>query len=179
MVFPELNTDRFILGQVVDSDLPYLFEGLSDPIAMPYNGVYFKSLDDTKAQLEWYAKNWKEGTGIHWKITSKRGSDFIGVISVYYYKAEHNKAELGYWILPRFWRQGIATEVLTPVIQFWQRERGLHRLEAFIEVGNEASIRLLQKAGFQYEGTMRDCEIKFGRFINLHIYSLLFTENEP
>ena len=176
MLFPQLNTERFMLGQVEDSDLPFLFEGLSDPTAMPYNGVYFNSLDDTKAQLVWYAKNWNEGTGIHWKISSRVEGDFIGVISVYNYKAEHEKAELGYWILPRFWRQGVATEVITPVIRYWQREKGLHRLEAFIEEGNEASIRLLQKSGFQLEGTMRDCEIKFGKYISLLIYSCITKE---
>jgi ribosomal-protein-alanine N-acetyltransferase len=177
-MFPQLTTERFILGQVEASDLPFLLEGLSDPIAVPYYGIYFNSLDDTRAQLEWYTKNWNEGTGIHWKISSKGNRDFIGVISVYQYKAEHNKAELGYWILPRFWRQGIATEVLPPVMSYWQREKGLHRLEAFIEEGNEASIRLLQKSGFQFEGTMRDCEIKFGKYISLLIYSCIFPQ-EP
>lgn len=176
MVFPQLDTERFILGPVEESDAPYLFEGLSDPIAVPYYGIYFTSLDDTKAQLQWYAKNWKEGTGIHWKISSKEEGDFIGVISVYNYKPEHNKAELGYWILPRFWRQGIATEVIAPVVRFWQRERGLHRLEAFIEEGNEASVRLLRKSGFSFEGTMRDCEIKFGKYISLLIFSCITND---
>lgn len=176
MAFPELRTERFILGQVEDSDLPFLYEGLSDPVAMPHNGVYFNSLDATRAQLRWYAKNWNEGTGIHWKISRKEEGNFIGVISVYHYKAEHNKAELGYWILPRFWRQGIASEVIAPVVRFWQQEKGLHRLEAFIEVGNEASVRLLEKSGFQCEGTMRDCEIKFGKYISLLVYSCLSTQ---
>ena len=161
MVFPQLTTERFLLKEVVADDLPYLFEGLSDPIAMPHNGVYFETLEATKAQLEWYNKNWSEGTGIYWRITRKEDDAFIGVISMYHYKAEHRKAELGYWILPRFWKQGIATEVIRPVIHYCQQERGIHRLEAFVEEGNEASVRLLEKVGFIYEGTMRDCEIKF------------------
>jgi [ribosomal protein S5]-alanine N-acetyltransferase len=63
------------------------------------------------------------------------------------------------------------------VIDYWQKEKQLHRLEAFIETENEASIRLLEKAGFTLEGTMRDCEIKFGKYISLHIYSLI-TPNQ-
>jgi [ribosomal protein S5]-alanine N-acetyltransferase len=63
------------------------------------------------------------------------------------------------------------------VIEYWQKEKQLHRLEAFIETENEASIRLLEKSGFTLEGTMRDCEIKFGKYISLHIYSLI-TPNQ-
>ena len=175
-MFPELTTERFLLTEVRPEDQQFLFEGLSDPTTMPYNGVYYKTLEDTKAQLDWYNKNWSEGTGINWKIVSKSDGENIGVISVYLFKPEHKKAELGYWLLPRFWHQGIASEVLKVVVQYWQTEKKLHRLEAFIEEENSASIRLLEKAGFTFEGTMRDCELKFGRSISLRIYSLLATE---
>ncbi|MFN2457103.1 MAG: GNAT family N-acetyltransferase [Chitinophagaceae bacterium] len=175
-MFPQLETERFLLKQVQPEDQRFLFEALSDPVAMPYNGVYFSSFEETKQQLEWYEKNLKDGTGIHWKITEKQTNENIGVISVYYFKPQHKKAELGYWLLPRFWQKGIALEVLKPVIKYWQQERDLHRLEAFVEEENTASIRLMEKAGFQWEGTMRECEIKFGRFISLRIYSLLSTD---
>lgn len=172
-MFPELTTERFLLTQVQLADQQFLFEALSDPLAMPYNGVYFKTFEETAAQLTWYEKNWNEGTGINWKIVDKFSKENIGVISVYNYKPEHKKAELGYWLLPRFWGKGIATEVLHFVIKFWQEQKGIHRLEAFIEHGNTASIKLLERAGFQHEGTMKDCEIKNGKFISLHIYALI------
>lgn len=175
-MFPELHTERFLLTQVQPRDQQFLFEGLSDPSAMPYNGVYYKTFEETAAQLDWYQKNWSEGTGINWKIVSKKTGENIGVISVYLFKPEHRKAELGYWLLPRFWKQGIASEVLKVVIHYWQTKKNLHRLEAFIEEENTASIRLLEKAGFVFEGTMRDCEFKFERFISLRIYSLLATD---
>jgi len=174
-MFPELTTKRFVLTQVQQEDQAFLFEGLSDPIAMPHNGVYYEIFEDTKKQLDWYEKNWSEGTGINWKITSKETGESIGVISVYYYKPEHKKAEIGNWLLPRFWRQGIASEVIQPVIEYWKTQKGLHRLEAFVEEGNTASIKLMEQAGFVHEGTMRDCEIKFGKYISLRIYSLLLS----
>ena len=172
-MFPQLHTERFILTQVQSQDQAFLFEALSDPVAMPYNGVYFKSLEEPAAQLTWYETNWKNGTGINWKIVSKASQENIGVISVYHFKPEHKKAEIGYWLMPRFWGKGIASEVIIPVIEYWQQQKGIHRLEAFIEEGNTASIRLLERAGFNHEGTMKDCEIKFGKFISLHVYALI------
>ena len=49
-------------------------------------------------------------------------------------------------------------------------------MEAFVEEGNTASSKLLEKSGFQYEGTMHDCEIKNGAYISLRIFALILTE---
>ena len=177
-MFPELYTERFLLTQVKESDQAFLFEGLSDPIAMPYNGVYFESFEATHEQIVYYNRYYKEGSGIPWKIVDKASGENIGVVSVYKYMAEHKKAELGYWLLPRYWGKGIAVEVIKAVVQYWQQQKGLHRLEAYVEDENIGSIRVMEKLQFTLEGTMRDCEIKFGKFISLRIYSLLTTDNK-
>lgn len=41
---------------------------------------------------------------------------------------------------------------------------------------NTASCRVLEKAGFQYEGTLRNNAVKNGNVIDMRIYSLLKTE---
>lgn len=140
---------------------------------IPFYGVRYDSYEATAAQMEWYDKMLIEGTGMAWKIVDRKTASDMGVISVYFYKAEHNKAEIGFWLLPPFWDQGYAREAMVAVVEYWQKERNLHRLEAFVEVGNEASSRLLEKTGFKYEGTMKDCEMKNGRYISLHIYALI------
>ena len=173
-MFPELQTQRFLLTRVSAEDQQFLFEALSDPITMPFNGVYYKTFEETKTQMEWYDKNFNSGTGVHWKIVDKLTGENIGVVSFYYFKPEHKKAELGFWILPKFWNQGITTEVLKTVIEYCHQEKGIHRLEAFVEEDNVASARVLEKTGFVLEGKMRDCEIKFGRYISLYIYGLVF-----
>jgi ribosomal-protein-alanine N-acetyltransferase len=175
-MFPELETHRFFLQQILPEDQQFLFEGLSDPLAMPFNGVYYKTFEDTKAQLEWYEKNFSAGTGVHWKIVDKTTFEKTGVISFYYYKPEHKKAEVGFWLLPKFWNKGITTEVLKEVIEYCRTEKNIHRLEAFVETENIASSRVLEKNGFILEGKMRDCEIKFGKYISLLMYGLLLNE---
>ncbi|RYG06117.1 MAG: N-acetyltransferase, partial [Chitinophagaceae bacterium] len=97
----------------------------------------------------------------------------LGDISVYFYKAEHKKAEVGFWLLPQYQHKGIAIEALQAVINYWKNEKNLHRMEAFVEERNTASAKLLEKAGFEFEGTMRDCEIKNGKYISLLIYGLI------
>ncbi len=172
-MFPILTTERFLLQQIVAEDQQFIFEGLSHPDVIRFYGVHYESFETTKAQMEWYDKMLAEGTGIFWKIVDKATSEKCGVISVYYYKPEHNKAEVGFWLLPQYWGKGIALEALQTAINFWKEQKYLHRLESFVEEGNSASSKLLEKAGFQFEGKMKDCEIKHGNYINLLIYALI------
>ena len=172
-MFPEINTQRLLLKQIVHDDQQFIFKGLSHPDVIPFYGVQYDSFESTKTQMDWYNKMLQVETGISWKIVDKRSSESMGVISIYYYKSEHNKAEVGFWILPQYWEKGFASEALKAAIDFWKNEKKLHRLEGFVEKGNTASSKLLEKAGFQYEGTMRDCEIKNGKYISLHVYALI------
>jgi len=173
MSFPELATARLFLKQILPEDQAFIFEGLSHPEVIPFYGVRYDSFDATKAQMDWYEGLIREGTGIPWKMVHKETGEHLGVIAVYLFKPEHRKAEIGFWLLPRFWGKGYAVEALKAVILYWKQERALHRLEGFVEEGNDASSRLLERAGFVYEGTMRDCEIKNGAFISLKVYGLI------
>ena len=117
-------------------------------------------------------------TGGPWKIIDKVSGEKIGVVAYYFHKPEHKKAEVGFWIFPQYWNKGIATEVLRAVIEYCRAQKDIHRLEAFVEEGNVASSRVLEKVGFVYEGTMRECEVKDGKFISLLIYALVSTGDD-
>ena len=176
-MFPELTTERFLLQQILPEDQTFIFEGLSHPEVILFYGVRYDSFEATKSQMDWYEKNLLAGTGISWKIIDKTSGEKIGVVSFYYFQPEHKKAEIGFWIFPPYWNKGIVSEVLQTIIQYCQKEKGIHRLQAFVEEGNIASSRVLEKNGFAYEGMMKDCEIKNGKYISLLVYSLLSTDN--
>jgi len=172
-MFPQLTTPRFFLQQIFPEDQQFIFQGLSHPDVIRFYGVRYDSYDATKKQMEWYEKIHNEGTGLAWKIMDKITGERIGVVVYYFHKPEHRKAEVGFWIVPRYWNKGITTEVLKVVIEYCQQQRDIHRLEAFVEEGNVASSKVLEKLGFVFEGTMRECEIKNGKFINLQMYAPL------
>jgi ribosomal-protein-alanine N-acetyltransferase len=174
-MIPELSTERLILQEIKPGDQQFIFEGLSHPDVIPFYGVRYRTLEATGAQMDWYRQMHDEGTGVAWKMVLKQTGERIGVISVYHYKPEHKKAEIGFWLLPKYWNQGFAVEAVQATKTYWKNVKGLHRMEAFVEEGNSASSKLLEKAGFQYEGTMQDCEIKEGRFISLRIYAIIFA----
>lgn len=175
-MFPELDTQRFLLRQIMPEDQNLIFKGLSDPLVIPFYGVQYKSFEETKAQMDFYDNLLKEHTGIWWKIIDRVTGQFAGACGMNSYSAVHEKAEIGYWLLPGFWKKGIMPEVIPIMTAYLFSNWKLHRLEAVIEEGNETSYRLVEKLGFIFEGKLRESEIKNGKHISLYMYSLLATD---
>lgn len=178
-MLPQLTTNRLLLQPISPHDQQFIFEGLSHPDVIPFYGVQYKSFEETAKQMDWYKKSLDEDTGGPWKIVDKTTGEKLGVIAYYFYKPEHKKAEAGFWLFPQHWNKGFISEALMAVIDYCKNEKAIHRLEAFVEKGNDASSRVLEKAGFAYEGTMKDCEIKNGMYISLLIYSSILDKENP
>ena len=146
---------------------------MSDPDVTRHFGVSYYSLEATNAQMAWYANMMENVTGRCWAICSADNVIFYGVCTLNFWNKEHRKAETGFWIFPEYWGQGIVTEAMSTVITYGFTKMKLHRISAEIEDDNPASIALIKKLGFSFEGTLKECEIKNGRFINLQLYAIL------
>ena len=82
-----------------------------------------------------------------------------------------HKAELGYWLDQKYWGRGIMTPVVKVAFEYAVREWNLRRVSATVFRGNEGSIRVLQKNGFQREGTLRKFYQKNDRFIDAIVFA--------
>lgn len=82
-------------------------------------------------------------------------------------------ADIGYWVAESYWGRGIATAALLVASRRAFAEFPLERLEARVFAWNPASMRVLEKAGYQMEGRMRRSVIKEGQVIDSVIYALL------
>ena len=170
---PTIYTERLMLRQIIASDIDKVFEGLSDPVVTERMAVRYASLEETKVQMDWYEGMTENDNGRCWAICSKTNEEFYGVVSLPFWNKQHRKTELGYWLLPAYWRQGYVREALAAVVDHAFREMNVHRILAEVEDDNLASIATLENAGFNYEGTQLECEWVNGRFINLAMYALL------
>lgn len=169
--FPCIQTNRFLLRQFVESDLQNIFNGLSNPSVNQFYGISFSTLEGTKEQLRFFADLEKNSTGIWWAICSPDAETFYGAGGLNSLNKEHKKAEVGFWLLPKFWGQGIMTEVMPIICNYGFEHLGLHRIEGFVESENTNCKKAMAKLDFEHEGTMKDCEIKNGKFLSLEIYA--------
>ena len=84
---------------------------------------------------------------------------------------ERYSAEVGYWLGESCWGHGVATEALQMFKRYAFSELGLLRLFALPLADNRGSIRVLEKAGFEFEGTLRASCVKFGQRRDQAIYA--------
>ncbi|HET6972421.1 MAG TPA: GNAT family protein [Pyrinomonadaceae bacterium] len=79
---------------------------------------------------------------------------------------DRRSAEIGYWLGEPFWGRGIATEALMAVTEYAFANFDLCRLYAHVFAWNAASARVLEKAGYEFEGRLRKSVTKDGQTID-------------
>jgi [ribosomal protein S5]-alanine N-acetyltransferase len=173
MDFPTLKTNRLLFRQFTDADTLNVFKGLSNPDIIQFYGVSYKTLEETKEQMKFFSDLEKNETGIWWAICSLDNKIFYGAGGLNNLSKEHKKAEIGFWLLTEYWGQGIMSEAMPIICKFGFDNLDLHRIEGFVESDNTNCKKAMDKLKFTLEGTMRDCEVKNGKFISLDIYSKL------
>jgi len=80
-------------------------------------------------------------------------------------------AEIGYWLGEEFWGRGIATDAVIAVTNYAFETLGMVRVYAEVFEWNAASMRVLEKAGFQKEGLMRRSAYKDRKIIDQALYA--------
>ncbi|GAA4303469.1 GNAT family N-acetyltransferase [Aestuariibaculum suncheonense] len=165
--FPRIKTDRLFLREITDFDQENIFRGLSNPKVIQYYGISFNSLEATKEQMLWFS----EKTQMWWAICSPDNQTFYGAGGLNDIDHKEKKAEIGLWLLPDFWGKGIMKEVLPLIADYGFQQLKLNRIEGFVESENMNCKKAMSKLDFQYEKTLKDCEIKNGKPISIDVYA--------
>ena len=88
-------------------------------------------------------------------------------------EAYKSTVELSVYIAPEDRRKGVATALMEAVLEEARRDVRTHTVVSVITAGNEASVRLHERFGFAFCGTIREVGMKFGRYLDIENYSLL------
>jgi len=92
---------------------------------------------------------------------------FVGCISAKVGDFEYNRsAELGYWLAPQFWGQGIMTKAVDAFSQHLFSTTDIVRLFVSVVAMNAASIRVLEKNNYAHDGLLRNASYKNGEFFD-------------
>lgn len=101
----------------------------------------------------------------------------VGSIGVFVKDDVYGKsAELGYWLSEGYWRNGIMSRAVRSVCKEAFEKFDIVRIFAEPFADNAGSRRVLEKAGFTYEGTMRNGIYKNGKICSYCVYSILREE---
>lgn len=117
-----------------------------------YHLPWVASFTDQAGFDGWFSRT-LTGANIGLIARETKSSGIVGIINVNEIVAGvFQSAYLGYYGMSEFARKGLMTEALRAAATYAFDEMGLHRLEANIQPGNEASIALVRRLGFQKEG---------------------------
>ena len=164
------------LTQITIEDKPSLLKYIND------KDIYNNTLKIPFPYTEKDADDWisfvessKTETGVlkHWAIKNE-DKELIGGIGFHTkYGLHSHKDEIGYWLGKPFWNKGIITEAVNKICSIGFTDFNLTRIEATVFTSNNSSKRVLEKAGFILEGTLRKFYYKDDKFIDAEIYTRL------
>lgn len=168
--------EEHCLSPFTSADKPALLEYLND------HQIYDCTLRIPFPYTDYDADRWFElsnkttrllGRPVHWavrrgdgKLIGSAGLDGLDV-------HEPHRAEIGYWLARPFWGRGIMTAGVARLCRHAFDDWRIDKVSAQVFEGNEASVRVLEKNGFELEGRLRSHYKKAGRLIDVRLYGLL------
>lgn len=175
-----LETPRLLLTTLQPGDRDFFF-------AMNHNLQAMRYIDDPRSDANIDERfisrlqDWTPESG-HWLTLIMRKRDDGQPIGMHGFLAEwdpYRQAELGYMMLPEWHGQGFALEATRAVVNYAFEQCCFHKLVATVTDGNQASSHLLERAGFQLEGRLRDNFRLGGEWVDDLKYGLLAHDPRP
>jgi RimJ/RimL family protein N-acetyltransferase len=169
--FPVLLTQRLILSQLNESDIPFIVEYLQQKIFsdLTSNIPYPYTEKDAESWLEMSREAFIHKTGYTFAIRDKQHR-MMGAVGIH--DRGDNKAELGYWLAVPFWSKGYVTEAAKAIIDFGFETLKLNKIYATHFLNNPASGRIMQKIGMEKEALLKQHVKKEEDYLDILMYSL-------
>lgn len=172
-----LFTDRLILRKLTVNDANDMFEYAKDP-ELAGMGLWlpFKDMEECVKDLAQNVADYEDGKLISWAMELRDNGKMIGRCGLVDQSFFHSRADISYAMNRNYWGEGLMSEAMKEVVRYSFETLELNRLGAGVLPENIASIRILEKLGFKYEGTRRELTKVRGKFDDVNLYSLLRKE---
>jgi ribosomal-protein-alanine N-acetyltransferase len=174
---PQIETSRLLLRKIAPRDAKDMYEYAS----LPETSKYLlwdphPSFSYTADLINFLQKEYPAGRFNDFAIILKETDKMIGTVGFTSFDGKNRCAEIGYVISPKYWRQGIATEALSTIIELSFSELSVERVEAKYMPENVFSGRVMEKCGMKREGVLRRKLFVKGKFCDIAYFSILREE---
>jgi ribosomal-protein-serine acetyltransferase len=176
--------DRYQLRLLQPSDAQELFELTN------INRTYLQQwlpwlnsieqVDDTQKFIEFCQQQFDRDLGFTmaiWDLSSQMHRllppALLGLIGFNRIDTQNQTAYIGYWLAADYQGRGIMTAACRRLIDYAFDTMDLNRIVIACASENKSSRAIPLRLGFQHEGTARDAEWLYDRFVNHEIYALL------
>lgn len=155
-----LETERLLLRHFNPDDAPFILALLNEPSFLRYIGdKKVRTLDDARQYiLNGPVATYERHNFGLFQVELKDSHTPIGMCGLLK-REELPHPDIGFAFLPDFWNKGFAFEAAAAVLKDARERLQLDRLLAIVNPDNEASIRLLEKLGFNFEQMKGDVKL--------------------
>jgi [ribosomal protein S5]-alanine N-acetyltransferase len=180
--FLPLTTPRLLLRPLAEPDAPALYTACSNPNLTAFTLFETHTTPEVSANfIKTYAlPNYAVATPDPLAITLNNAlnGELIGCCGGRWTEIRcNNSIEVGYWIAEPHWGHGYATEALRALVPYLFATLSPRRIQAHCMTTNRPSARVLQKAGFQFEGTLRQAIFRRGTYTDIDLYAVIAPDS--
>ncbi len=174
------ETDRLFFLPVEPSDGPEIWFAVerSRPVLQAWLPwvEYTTDAGSSVRFAEACAADWDQGKAVRFGIRDRATRTFLGIVGLENCVHLHRSCELGYWLRTDAHKRGFMSEAVRFSIDFSFRQMGVHRIKVAAATDNHPSLKVIQRAGFRFEGISRQAEWCNGRWLDHVNYALLSTD---
>ena len=174
----KIETERLILRRIDIAEAEAIYRNwANNPAVYNFMPPYYN--DDAATAHRWIDEcmqgfaEAKPDTYKLFAIDLTATGETIGIIELTDINYKVRAAEAGYHLAKKWWGNGYAAEALRVLLAHCFEDIGLNRVYACYDPRNPNSGRVMQKAGMLYEGTFRQCEIRWGKLVDRVHYAML------
>ena len=179
VILPTLRTPRLVLRSAARSDLADYHALLLDSPASRFGQKPPASVEQTEERLARLLARQAAGELLNWCIAEAPGGPILGYVCLVRIDHAHRRSEVGYQLRSDHWGKGFMTEAVARVAVHAFETLGFHRLEGHTHPENQASIRVLERCGFRFEGILRENYLMDGVFHDSAVYGRLAGATSP
>lgn len=181
-----LSDDTINLRPWCIDDASFLAEANTDPAIRQYNSTLDRfgyppppmTPADAEAIIREFTSSWEAyertgtpGAGLAFATVDATTGELLGCCGLDDWSND-DVVQFGYWIAPHARGRGFAVRAAT-LLTRWLFDLGAARVVLTIVEGNDASMRVAQRAGFVYEGTLRSHGVWQGQRCDVIVYAAL------
>lgn len=171
-----LHTQRLSLRDFREDDFDAMCEYALDPRVTRYLFFAPRTVEEAREHFErilgWQAERPREvfELAIELQAADSRATRLAGACNLTL--VAPREGDIGYMLRHDLWRQGFATEVACALRDVAFDTFRLERVISTVDVRNEASIRVISKAGLRWEATYRKFRQARGQWRDCHLFSM-------
>lgn len=171
-----LDTQRLVLRKPIAQDLEDIFEYAKDEDVARFTRFKpHKTLQDAKMFLQVVKQQHQNKTALTLLLELKENKKVIGSISFMNISFDNERSEIGFALSKNYWGKGLMSEAIEKLLEFGFKKIKFNRIEAFCNIENLRSARLLNTF-MQKEGSLKQRDKIKDRFCSFNIYSVLRKE---